>query len=344
MGNDGGPPRKAPAHKVRLSPYYIDQHEVTVRQFRLFLKETHYRGQPPHSWSEDFKQDPSDSLPMVMVNARDAQAYAEWAQKQLPTEAQWEMAARCDRRPALPLGPRPDQLLPAPRDRGRLEPVKSFPEDVSPYGVYDMAGNAVEWTKDWYDSKYYRQLFSQPVDNPTGPDRQARSTQLVVKGGAQERQRLVSARGSRSTSGCPTSASAASCRWPSSRSPDHSGPALPGHRPGLLPARRRTPPPGGEPRAVPAPFLSALNHEPIRTSGGIGSWGTRAGSSSMNQRDRPLDGSPDNVRAGVQPSFVAGLLGAVFEVPAQQPGPVAGDPRRLPASSSRSRTSSEKPP
>ena len=81
MGNDSGQPAEGPAHKVRMSPYYIDQHEVTVRQFRLFLAETHYRGQPPHSWSEDFRQNPSESLPMVMVNARDAQAYADWALK-----------------------------------------------------------------------------------------------------------------------------------------------------------------------------------------------------------------------------------------------------------------------
>ena len=115
-------PRKAPAHKVRLSPYYIDQHEVTVRQFRLFLKETHYRGQPPRSWSEDFQQEPVRRIPMVMVNARDAQAYADWAQKKLPTEAQWEMAARSHRRPALPLGPRPDHATPSPARPGRSSP------------------------------------------------------------------------------------------------------------------------------------------------------------------------------------------------------------------------------
>ena len=72
MGNDGGTAPEAPAHKVRLSPYYIDQHEVTAGQFRLFLEETHYRGQPPGKWSEDFKKDPSDAIPMVMVDARDA--------------------------------------------------------------------------------------------------------------------------------------------------------------------------------------------------------------------------------------------------------------------------------
>ena len=74
IGNDDGSAAEGPAHKVLLATYYIDQHEVTVRQFRLFLAETHYRGQPAHtgSWSEDFRKSTSDSAPMVMVNGRDA--------------------------------------------------------------------------------------------------------------------------------------------------------------------------------------------------------------------------------------------------------------------------------
>jgi sulfatase modifying factor 1 len=183
MGNDDGPPAEAPAHKVRLSAYYIDQHEVTIRQFRLFLKESHYRGQPPHNWSEDAKQNTSESSPMVMVNARDAQAYADWALKQLPTEAQWELAARATDGRLFPSGPEPIKYS-KPRAARQAEPVMSYPEDVSPYGAYDMAGNVWEWTKDWYDSKYYRQLFGQPIDNPTGPSAKPRSLQLVIKGGA----------------------------------------------------------------------------------------------------------------------------------------------------------------
>ena len=183
MGNDDGPATEAPAHKVRLSSYYIDQHEVTVRQFGLFLKEMHYHGQPPHNWSDDAKQNTSESSPMVMVNARDAQAYAEWALKQLPTEAQWEMAARATDGRLFPSGPEPIKYS-KPRAPRQAEPVMSYPEDVSPYGAYDMAGNVWEWTKDWYDSKYYRQLFGQPIDNPTGPSAKPRSLQLVVKGGA----------------------------------------------------------------------------------------------------------------------------------------------------------------
>jgi formylglycine-generating enzyme required for sulfatase activity len=168
MGNDNGSLAEAPAHKVSLPTYYIDQHEVTVRQFRLFLAEMHYRGQPPRSWSEDFRRNPSETLPMVMVNARDAQAYSEWALKQLPTEAQWEIAARSTDGRLYPWGSEPINL-PKPRAPGQLEPVMSVPEDASPYGVRDLGGSVLEWTKDWYDSKYYRQPANPPVVNPTGP-------------------------------------------------------------------------------------------------------------------------------------------------------------------------------
>jgi formylglycine-generating enzyme required for sulfatase activity len=181
VGNDSGAPAEAPAHKVRLSTYYIDQHEVTIRQFRLFLKESHYRGQPPRSWSDDFRQDPVETLPMVMVNARDAQAYAEWAQKRLPTEAQWESAARSTDGRLYPWGSQPTSAGKS-RPAGHLEPVMSSAEDISPYGVRDLGGSVLEWTKDWYDSKYYRQIFNQTELNPTGPSARPRSMELVVKG------------------------------------------------------------------------------------------------------------------------------------------------------------------
>ena len=183
MGNDDGPPAEDPAHKVRLSTYYIDQHEVTVRQFQLFLPETHYRGHPDHvaNWSEDFRKSPSDTLPMVMVNARDAQAYADWALKKLPTEAQWEMAARSTDGRLYPWGSDPKA---GGRKAGdwKLQPINASAADVSPFGVHDMGGNVLEWTKDWFDSKFYRQLPLGDVDNPTGPATRPRSLELVVKG------------------------------------------------------------------------------------------------------------------------------------------------------------------
>ncbi|MGC8639380.1 MAG: SUMF1/EgtB/PvdO family nonheme iron enzyme [Isosphaeraceae bacterium] len=183
VGNDNGPPAEGPAHQVRLSTYYIDQHEVTVRQFQLFLSETHYRGQPAHNanWTEDFRKNPSESLPMVMVNARDAQAYADWALKKLPTEAQWEAAARGGDGRLFPWGSDP-KAISRPTGDWKLQPVKATPGDVSPFGVFDMGGNVLEWTRDWYDSRYYHRLPVDGADNPTGPATKPRSLEYVVKG------------------------------------------------------------------------------------------------------------------------------------------------------------------
>jgi sulfatase modifying factor 1 len=184
MGSNEGQPVEAPAHQVRLSAYYIDQHEVTNEQFRTFLAETRYKGQPPGKWLTDSKARAEDpKLPIVMVNARDARAFADWAGKQLPTEAQWEFAARTTESRRFPWG---DTPLESSRTRtyGEIKPVMTFQEDLSPYGVFDMAGNVEEWTKDWYDSKYFRSVADRIVDNPTGPSTRPKSTQLVVKGGS----------------------------------------------------------------------------------------------------------------------------------------------------------------
>jgi formylglycine-generating enzyme required for sulfatase activity len=118
---------------------------------------------------------------MVMVNARDAQAYADWALKKLPTEAQWELAIRSTDGRLYPWGAEPSKP-PKPTGAAQIGPVMAQPADLSPYGVFDMAGNALEWTKDWYDSRYYRQLPLEEVSNPSGPSVKPRSLELVVKG------------------------------------------------------------------------------------------------------------------------------------------------------------------
>jgi len=186
MGNSEGQSAEKPAHQVRLATFYIDQHEVSNRQFRTFLLETKYHGQPSGKWLTDDKaRAEPETLPVVHVNFHDASAYVAWAGKQLPTEAQWEMAARSTDGRRFPWGDDPPKWS-KPRTARQIDPVMSFQEDLSAYGAFDMAGNVQEWTKDWYDSKYFQQFANRIAENPAGPTTKPRSKDLpvVVKGGS----------------------------------------------------------------------------------------------------------------------------------------------------------------
>src|SRR5262249_28872172 len=108
MGSSDGQAAEGPAHQVRLSAYYIDQHEVPDRQFRIVLRESGYGGQPAGKWlTEKTAREEPDNLPVVRVNLHDAEAFSQWAGKQLPTEAQWEMAARSTDGRRYPWGDEP---------------------------------------------------------------------------------------------------------------------------------------------------------------------------------------------------------------------------------------------
>ena len=184
MGRDDGDPAERPAHQVAVSAYYIDRHEVTVRQYFQFLKET---GRPIDAAKLVSKEAPdqtsTDEHPITNVSAREAKAYCLWAGRRLPTEAQWEMAARS------PEGkisywngelPRKDPV----KGSRPMEPVMTLPSDVSPFGAFDMAANAWEWTAEYYDSHYYQQ-FRNLVTDPTGPkESPAKIARVTVKGGS----------------------------------------------------------------------------------------------------------------------------------------------------------------
>src|SRR5262249_7277796 len=145
MGRDGGDPTEAPAHPVNLSTFYIDKHEITNRQFDRFVKETGVRTERSRALArDDGGVRLSEDYPAVMVSAKDVKDYADWAAKTVPTEAQWEKAARGTDQRLYPWG----SLPPAwekPRAFHQIDAVMSFPSDLSPSGAYDMAGNAVEW-------------------------------------------------------------------------------------------------------------------------------------------------------------------------------------------------------
>jgi formylglycine-generating enzyme len=188
QGRDDGESAEGPAHNVTLGTYYIDRHEVTNRQFDLFQKEAGKRSERVRALAKDpalAKIEEPEDAPVVMVSARDAADYASWANKKLPTEAQWEAAARTPDGRIYPWGP-DKPVWSKPKAPRQIDPVMSFPQDASPYGVFDLAGNAWEWTKDWYEARYYQQFRTTSADNPAGPSTKPRSGQLVVKGASRD--------------------------------------------------------------------------------------------------------------------------------------------------------------
>ena len=205
-----------PKHRVFLEAFYIDKYEVTNARFQQFVQTTGYRTQaeregggkirtgaktwaqvPDATWRAPRGQGSSiaglEAHPVVQVSWHDAKAYCTWAGKRLPTEAEWEKAARgtdgrlypwsneldgtranfCDRHC-------PFEWKDASADDGyrSTAPVGSYEGGKSPYGAYDMAGNVWEWVADWYDAKYYQRS---PARNPSGP---TSGTQVVLRGGS----------------------------------------------------------------------------------------------------------------------------------------------------------------
>jgi sulfatase modifying factor 1 len=184
MGRDDGEPSEGPSHKTTMTPYYIDLHEVTNRQFDLFQKQAGKRTERTRAIAKrESDGNESEDSPVVMVTAREADEYAAWAGKQLPTEAQWEFAARGTDSRLYPWGTEPPNWA-KPRKPRQIDPVLSFSLDTSPFGACDMAGNAWEWTRDWYDPKYHHQFRNAPAVNPTGPAARPKSHQLTVRGTA----------------------------------------------------------------------------------------------------------------------------------------------------------------
>ena len=183
-----------PQRSVYLDAFDIDKFEVTTVQFLKFVLATNRS--PLIDWQYDGGnfQETMVNHPVMHVSWYDADAYCTWAGKRLPSSAEWEKAARGEDGRIYPWGNEPAGLSRANFGRTGLSgPVRDRPERlllyppiisvdkyenaVSPYGVYQMAGNVAEWTADWYDSDYYKKA---PNRNPKGPEK---GTQKAFRGG-----------------------------------------------------------------------------------------------------------------------------------------------------------------
>lgn len=214
MGSDEGFPYESPVHTVELDAFLIDETEVTVAEFAEFVKETNYKTEAEKfGWSGVFDFETGEwtrvdganwrnpeggnvtakeNEPVSQISWNDANEFAKWAGKRLPTEAEFELAARGglvgkkyawgdELRPSgKPVanwwqGKFPDKNT---REDGFLSraPVKSFAPNG--YGLYDMTGNVWEWTADWFDENYYE---NSPKKNPKGA---AKGEEKAIRGGS----------------------------------------------------------------------------------------------------------------------------------------------------------------
>ena len=189
MGSESGSDDEKPIHSVTLDAYYIDKYEVTNAAYKRCVDAGGC--EPPkqsssYTRSAYYSNPEFDEYPVIYVDWNMANAYCEWrgpstgsGQARLPTEAEWEKAARGLDGRTYPWGENVDcDKANYNRCVGDITKVGSYLDGVSPYGLYDMAGNVWEWVADWYDSEYYA---NSPSSNPLGP---SSGQYRVLRGGS----------------------------------------------------------------------------------------------------------------------------------------------------------------
>jgi iron(II)-dependent oxidoreductase len=199
MGNDSGQPEERPAHSVTLRRFYIDRFETSVAQYGRFLAATDHRIPEPEDantssqWTNREAKQQAAVMPVVGVSWHDARAFAQWMSKSLPSEAQWERAARGGFGADYPRSF--DSAFARHVNAGKglkegsgfrvqgsgqspIMSVYSFSAALNPYGCQNMLGNVAEWCRDWYDPAYYG---SSPAEDPIGP---ATGELRAVRGGS----------------------------------------------------------------------------------------------------------------------------------------------------------------
>ncbi len=175
-----------PAHDVTLDAFWIDQVEITNGMYALCVDAGICR--PPVKVNSDNRDDYFGNpefrdYPVVYVTWYDANAYCEWAGRRLPTEAEWERAARSDDMRNYPWGNEPPNAENSNSNNivGDTSRVGSYAIGVSPFGALDMGGNVWEWVADYYQPDYYK---VSPSVNPKGPNNGGLNYLRVIRGGS----------------------------------------------------------------------------------------------------------------------------------------------------------------
>lgn len=180
--------REQPQHTVELSEYSIGKYPITNREYQAFVREAKYS--PPQGWDGDQFPAEKGSHPVVNVSWDDATAYCKWLGEKtkknyrLPTEAEWEKAARGEGGRIYPWGNDfdPKKANMSESNIGDTSDVGKFsPQGDSPYGCADMAGNVWEWCNDWFSEKEYEGRTGKNTKNPRGPEK---GTYRVLRGGS----------------------------------------------------------------------------------------------------------------------------------------------------------------
>lgn len=170
MGSDQGQDVERPIHRIWVDHFLLSPTQVTVEEYERFLNAT--RTAPPPFWSDPaFRR---SRQPIVGVSWFEARAYCEWLSSQtarnfrLPTEAEWERAARGGAEGALfPWGNEPPQSRASYHDRWKAGPEDVLQSEPNAYGLFEMCENVHEWCSDWFDPAYY---LNSPERNPRGPE------------------------------------------------------------------------------------------------------------------------------------------------------------------------------